>query len=299
MQQRTAITLQAHAKINLGLHILRKRADGYHDIETVFHRVNNFDTVTVERTTSGRIAIRCTHPEIPTDESNLCHKAAKLFYSETDHRPGLSISIEKQIPVGAGLGGGSSDAAAVLRACNLLHGYPLSDNTLGVIASQIGSDVPYFLHPDSAYATGRGEILDYFRLELPYWIVLVYPGIHIDTKWAYQSSTPNRSARHLNIRSLVQENLLQPRAWVNALRNDFEPVVFREYPVIMRVKEALLKAGADFALLSGSGSSVFGLFQDEVYAREIADSLSNTYEVWLTPPFFIPEPVITLRKEDE
>lgn len=299
MQQPTKITLQAYAKINLGLHILRKRADGYHDIETVFHRFDLFDTVTVEQSTFKGIAIRCNHPEIPADESNLCHKAAKLFYSEIDHRPELSISIDKNIPVGAGLGGGSSDAAAVLLACNMLHGYPLSDNALGFIASQIGSDVPYFLHPGSAYATGKGEILDYFRLELPYWIVLVYPGIHIDTKWAYQSSTPNRSAKQLKIKSLLQDNLLQPRTWVNTLRNDFESLVFQEYPVIMRVKEALLKAGADFALLSGSGSSVFGLYQDEMYAREIADSLSNMYNVWLTPPFFIPEPMTPERKEDE
>jgi 4-diphosphocytidyl-2-C-methyl-D-erythritol kinase len=299
MQQPTTITLQAYAKINLGLHILRKRADGYHDIETVFHRVNLFDSVTVERSTNEGIAIRCTHPEIPTDENNLCYKGAKLFYSEIDHLPDLSITIEKDIPVGAGLGGGSSDAAAILQACNMLYGYPLGDDTLGVIASRIGSDVPYFLQPGSAYATGRGEVLDYFHLELPYWIVLIYPRIHIDTKWAYQSSTPNHSLKKIAMKSLVQDNLLQPRTWVNALRNDFEPVVFGKFPVILRVKEALLKAGADFALLSGSGSSVFGLYQDEIYAREIAESLSSTYNVWITPPFFVPEPMTPERKADE
>ncbi len=296
MREPTTTSLYAFAKINLGLHILQKRADGYHDIETVFHRVNIFDTITVERNKSDRVVIQCSHPGIPTDQSNLCYKAAEYFYSEIGYDHELHISIEKNIPVGAGLGGGSSDAASVLRACNMLYGYPLDDNMLTGIASRIGSDVPYFLQAGSACATGRGELLEYFHLELPYWVVLVYPGVHIDTKWAYQSCTPNREAKNVNLKSLIQDNMLQPQTWVNALRNDFEPVVFQNHSVVMRVKEALIKGGADFALMSGSGSSVFGLFQDEVYAYEIAHSLSKTYDVWTTPPFFSPESIITERK---
>ena len=296
MQQPTTISLPAYAKINLGLHILRKRADGYHDIETIFHRIQISDTITVERNVTDTITIQCIHPEVPNNSDNLCYKAADLFFSEIGHTGELMITIDKNIPVGAGLGGGSSDAAAVLRACNMLYGYPLDDTALTGIASRIGSDVPYFLHSGSAYATGRGEILEYFELELPYWIVLVYPRIHIETKWAYQSSTPEREVKQSNLKSLVRDNVLQPRSWVNTLRNDFEAAVFREYPVIMRVKEALVKGGADFALMSGSGSSVFGLYQDEKYATEIAESLSSTYDVWITPPFFTPETITTERK---
>ncbi len=296
MQQPTTTTVNAYAKINLGLHILRKREDNYHDIETILHRINIYDSITVERKKSGEIFIHCTDPGIPTDTSNLCYKAAGLFYSTIEHEHELAITIEKNIPVGAGLGGGSSNAATVLRACNMLYGYPLDDSILTNLASRIGSDVPYFLHAGSAYATGRGETLEYFDLELPYWIVLVYPRIHIETKWAYQSYTPNRNMRNHNLKSLVQKNIMKPRSWVNTLRNDFEPIVFRTYPVVMRVKESLMKSGADFALMSGSGSSVFGLYQDETYAKEIAESLPATYDVWITPPFFVPDPIITERK---
>lgn len=298
MQEPTTTSLYAYAKINLGLHILRKRADRYHDIETVFHRVNVFDTITVERNKTGEIIIQCSHPDVPANNTNICYKAADNFYSEIGYDRELLITIDKNIPVGAGLGGGSSNAAAVLRACNMLYGYPLDEPALRGIASRIGSDVPYFLQSGSAYATGRGDILEYFQLELPYWIVLVYPHIHIETKWAYQSCIPNREVKNVKLKSLIQDNLMQPQAWVNALRNDFEPVVFREHPVVMRIKEALIKGGADFTLISGSGSSVFGLFQDELYANEIAASLAQTYDVWITPPFFSPESIITERKAD-
>lgn len=298
MQQPTTTTIHAYAKINLGLHILRKRKDDYHDIETILHRVNVCDRITIERIKAGNTVIRCNHPGIPADASNLCYKAAELFYSAIEREPELAITIEKTIPVGAGLGGGSSNAASVLRACNMLYGYPLDDGTLTGIASRIGSDVPFFLHPGSAYATGRGEILEYFDLELPYWIVLVYPRIQIETKWAYQSCSPNRNIRNINLKTFMLDNILNPGSLVNTLRNDFEPIVFRVHPVVMRVKEVLMKSGADFALMSGSGSSVFGLYQDETYAKEIAESLSETYDVWLTPPFFVPEPVITELKSN-
>jgi 4-diphosphocytidyl-2-C-methyl-D-erythritol kinase len=296
MQQPITVSINAFAKINLGLQILGKRHDGYHDIETILHRVDIYDVIEVRQNTSGGITVQCNHPDVPADSSNLCYKAAELFYSEIGEKPHLSIGIEKNIPIGAGFGGGSSDAAAVLLACNMLLGYPLGKETLRQIASRIGSDVPYFLHHGTAYATGRGDILEYFDLELPYWIVLVYPNIHIDTAWAYRAYAPNRSTKRIQLRSIVSDNLMRPGVWVNSLRNDFEPVVFREHSVIMRVKEALVKAGADFALMSGSGSSVFGLYQDEKYAKEIADSLSNTYPVWLTRPFFSPDSTIIERK---
>jgi len=298
MQTPGKTSIRCYAKINLGLHIIRKRTDGYHDIETVFHRVNLYDVVTVEKNNSRDIKIHCTNPEIPTNKSNICYKAANKFFSTVEYNQDLTISIEKNIPVGAGLGGGSSNAAAVLQACNKLYDYPIGEEILVNIASEIGSDVPYFMQSGSAYATGRGENLEYFNLELPYWIVLVYPHIHIDTAWAYQSCTPNQGLKSVDLRALVRDNMLQPRTWTNALRNDFEPVVFRAHPVIMRIKETLIRGGADFALMSGSGSSVFGLYQDEMYAREIAESLSQTYDVWLTPPFFNPETQPTEQKAD-
>lgn len=289
MHQAKHISLRAYAKINLGLQIFGKRDDGYHSIETVLHRVNIYDTITLRLHRKREVHIRCSHPEIPVDHTNLCHKAAELFYSRIDSPPQVDITIKKNIPIGAGLGGGSADAAVVLLACNTLHGSPLDDEALYRLAVDIGSDVPYFLRGGSAVARGRGEILEYFQLELPYWIVVVYPRIHISTKWAYDSFSLNPQLRQHDLKALVSENVMHPRTWVNSLRNDFEPSVFRNHPTVMRVKELLIRGGADFALMSGSGSSVFGLFQDQHYAEDIARELSQLYDVWLTPPFFSPE----------
>jgi 4-diphosphocytidyl-2-C-methyl-D-erythritol kinase len=289
MGQSKSIRLRAFAKINLGLQILGKRDDGYHSIETILHRVNLFDTLNVRRVDRPEIAIDCSHPGVPADATNLCYKAADIFFREIEMEPAIDIRLEKTIPVGAGLGGGSADAAAVLHACNTLFGTPLSDDLLCDLASQIGSDIPYFIRPGSAYATGRGERLEYLQINLPYWIVLVYPRVNISTKWAYQQFRSNPDVKQQDLRVFVTEKMLDPQSWVNALRNDFEPIVFRQYPVVMRVKEALVKGGADFALMSGSGSAVFGLFQDEQYARDISRELEKAYDVWLTPSFFTPE----------
>jgi 4-diphosphocytidyl-2-C-methyl-D-erythritol kinase len=294
----TTRTIRAFAKINLGLQILEKRGDGYHNIETVFHRINLYDDITVREYETAGIALSCTDPAVPADSGNLCYTAAKLFFDRIGKAPSIAVHIDKTIPAGAGLGGGSSDAAATLLACNEMYNYPLDGAALSEIAAAIGSDVPYFLHPGSAHARGRGELLEYFTLELPYWIVLANPSIPISTKWAYESFSTDLSLRRIDLKSLLCENIMTPRAWVNTLRNDFESIVFAAYPEIMRIKETLIRGGADFALMSGSGSSVFGLFQDERYAREIADALSRRYGVWITPPFFSPESITIKREHD-
>jgi 4-diphosphocytidyl-2-C-methyl-D-erythritol kinase len=282
-------TVKAYAKINLGLMILEKRTDGYHNIETIFHPVDIFDTITLSLSDNKSVAVTCSHPDVPSDESNLCHKAAVLFGESAGIQEGIQIHIKKNIPVGAGLGGGSSDAAAVIRSLSELYGFPLTDKELYSLAVSVGSDVPFFLKPGTAFATGRGEILNYFDLKLPYWIVVAFPNILVNTGWAYKSFRKSESAKDIDLKNLVTENLLKPRVWVNSLRNDFEPHVFSEYPAILHVKERLLKGGADFALLSGSGSSVFGLYQDERFAREIATELRDSCGTWITEPFFQPD----------
>jgi 4-diphosphocytidyl-2-C-methyl-D-erythritol kinase len=293
-----SIRLRAFAKINLGLQIIGERDDGYHSIETILHRIDLYDTLNVRRADRPEITVDCSHPGVPADATNLCYKAADIFFREIEMEPAVDIRLEKSIPVGAGLGGGSADAAAVLHACNTLFGMPLSDDLLCDLSSQIGSDIPYFIRPGSAYATGRGERLEYLKIKLPYWIVLVHPRIIVSTKWAYRQFSPNSSIKQQDLPALVTEKILDPKSWVNSLRNDFEPIVFKEYPIVMRVKEALMKGGADFALMSGSGSSVFGLFQDEHYARDIARELKKSYDVWITPPFFTPESSETGKPAD-
>ncbi len=279
-------TVDAFAKINLGLHILGKREDGYHSIATVLHRVRISDRITISRIPEQSILFSCSDPGIPDDSTNLCCRAADIFFREGGIRGGVRIHLEKEIPAGAGLGGGSSDAGAVLRVLDGLFGGTFDEEALLSIAARIGSDVPYFLKDGSAKATGRGEILEHFPLLLPYWIVVAYPNIQIDTKWAYRTLSLNNEIKQLDPFRLVADNLTQPRIWVNRLRNDFEPSVFHAYPEIMSVKERLVRGGADFALLSGSGSAVFGLFQNEQFAREIAENLQNTCRTWITEPFF-------------
>ncbi len=237
---------KAYAKINLGLRIIRKRGDGNHDIETVLHPVNIFDSIKFEDENRD-IVIECSDPTLPTDQSNLCWQAAEALRQETNVIRGVKIIIDKNIPIGAGLGGGSSDAALVLRELPKFWGVSVSGNRLHEIAASLGSDVPYFLRVGTALATGRGDFLEYFDFSLPYWIVIVYPNIRISTKWAYEQFKPNEYLKNIDLKQLLLENVDKPRVWVNKLRNDFEGIVFCAHEAVMRTKEALYVGGADFA----------------------------------------------------
>lgn len=278
------LTLKAYAKINFGLRILRKREDGYHDIETVFHRINVYDELTFEL--SPIITLRCSQAELPTDERNLCIRAAQLLQKRFCIRHGVSIFLKKNIPVGAGLGGGSSDAATTLLSLVQLWDISVSNEELYMLALQLGSDVPYFLQLGTAYATGRGEILDYFDLTVPYWIVVVYPDIHISTNWAYRSIQVGQRKSQITIKAILLEHINKPNFLVELLQNDFEPLVQRLHPVIYSVKKSLYDAGAVFTQMSGSGSAVYGLFSDESLARNLVDKLRKKYQVFITPPNF-------------
>ncbi|MDH7515787.1 MAG: 4-(cytidine 5'-diphospho)-2-C-methyl-D-erythritol kinase [Bacteroidota bacterium] len=277
----------AHAKINLGLQVYRRREDGFHEIETVFHRVDIADELLLRKTERG---IRCTTdaPSVPTDRRNLCVQAAEAFFALTGYTGGLDIHIHKVIPAGAGLGGGSSDAAALLRALPRLLGIRVSEDDLHALALSLGSDVPYFLHPGTAHARGRGEILTYFPLEIPYWVLIVYPGVPVSTAWAYGRYLfdPNRPA--YDLRNLLIECIGNPAVLAERLRNDLEPIVFAAHPETRCAKESLYESGAAFALMSGSGSTVFGFFPDEGTARASAARFPASYSVFLTAPSFRP-----------
>src|SRR5437867_6634005 len=179
------LDIRAYAKINLGLRILRKREDGYHEIETVFHRVNIFDEIRLSPSTG--ISLTCNDPDIPVNDDNLCMRAASALRDKYAVGKGVHIELKKTIPAGAGLGGGSSDAASTLLGLNQLWKLHLDRENLEPLALRIGSDIPYFLHEGSAYATGRGEKLEDIGIDIPCWIVLVYPKIQISTAWAYQN----------------------------------------------------------------------------------------------------------------
>ena len=287
------MTTRAYAKINLGLRILNRRDDGYHDIETVFRRINLFDELSFEP--ASTISLTCNQPDLPTDGRNLCVRTTELVQKISGTHQGVHITLKKNIPVGAGLGGGSADAATVLRTLPQWWGAGLSEQQLFALALEIGADVPYFLKAGTACATGKGEILDYFALEMPYWIVVVYPNLHVSTTWAYQNvraKSPKEKRKQATVRPSLKDILIQnindPRMLTNLLHNDFEPLVLRAHEPVARLRQSLSVAGADFAQMSGSGSSVYGLFLEEGHARDAARELANRFQVSLTPPHFEP-----------
>jgi 4-diphosphocytidyl-2-C-methyl-D-erythritol kinase len=285
--EQPTMTGRAYAKINLGLRIIRKREDGYHEIETVFHPVNLFDAIELEPE-GNEILIESSDPQLSSGRSNLCWKAADALRRERKAVHGVRIRIDKRIPVGAGLGGGSSDAALVLRELPKLWNLGIHDERLREIAASLGSDVPYFLRPGTAFATGRGEVLDYLELSLPYWIVIVYPGVRVATRWAYEHVTPTEELERRDLKRLLIENLDHPAEWRNKLKNDFEELVFQTHETVKQAKDILYNAGADFALMSGSGSAVFGLFRNEQTARAIVETTKKKFPVFLTEPNFKP-----------
>ncbi len=280
------LNLRAYAKINLGLQILGKRPDGYHNISTIFHRIGLYDEL--QFTPASSIQVESTSSAAPGDESNICHKAAVLLQKHFGVLDGVRISVRKNIPVGAGLGGGSSDAAVVLNNLPQFWGKQIDGRELHAIALELGSDVPYFLTPGSALGTGRGEILEYFPLHIPYFILLCNPNIHVSTAWAYTNFKPAGASQQLDLKSIVSEGMNNPRR-LESLRNDFEAVVFGQFPEIGNVKGMMLNNGAVFALMSGSGSSVFGLFSSEAQAVAASAVLQQKgHFTSITPPGFSP-----------
>ncbi len=271
------------AKINLGLRILERRTDGYHAIETVFHRIDLHDRLHFEP--SADILVASDSRDAPGGEANICFKAAELLRSRLGVLEGVRIVIRKRVPVGAGLGGGSSDAATVLKELPGYWGRTLPEPDLAELAVALGSDVPFFLRTRSALAKGRGEILQEFDLRMPYFILVCNPGVHISTAWAYQQVRPGIRHSSRSLLDIVIEGMSNPSVLRDELLNDFEPAVFASSPVVARVKQEMLRAGAVYASLSGSGSSVYGLFPDPASAGAAAGNFQRTgYVVSLTPP---------------
>lgn len=286
-QRENNLMFKAYAKINLGLRVLEKRPDGYHNIETIFHKIDVFDEI--EFLKSSTINVVSSSDEVPSDESNICFKAAKLLKEHLRVNEGVQISITKNIPAGAGLGGGSSDAATVLRELPKFWNRTVDEETLQRLALQLGSDVPFFLGNLSALGSDRGELLEYFALDIPYIILLCNPNIHVSTAWAYKHIAPDNSPRIKNQKDVLLEGMTKPLQLASGLKNDFEPAVFAEYPEILRVKETILRGGAIFASMSGSGSSVYGFFPKADSVAEVVQMLkAKGYKTFLTRPHFKP-----------
>lgn len=283
---------RAFAKINLGLRVLRRREDGFHDIETVFHRVDIHDDLGAEL--SPALSLNCDDPELPA-VGNLVLVAAEKLRERFDVRSGAAMTLKKRIPYGAGLGGGSADAAAALQLLCRLWRLDPSPGVLAEIALGIGADVPYFLGEGSAHATSLGEKLSYFPLVLPHTVLVVAPRICLSTRTAYQSVVPRGYTGADDLRTLLIRHLDRPDLLRNLLLNDFEGTVLRSHPAVGEIKSRLYECGADFCLLSGSGSALFAIFQREETAVETAGRLGAEHRIFLTRPGFTPDLRITER----
>ena len=253
----SVMRLNANCKINLGLHVLRRREDGYHDLESVMIPVRElYDVVDVERQegdgvcfTSHGIIIDCA------DDKNLCVRAARLM-QERYGVGGVAITLDKRVPFGAGLGGGSSDATAVIVAINEIYHIGLDRPTLAVLAAELGSDTSFFVYNEAMLCTGRGEIMERVDIDLRgKYLVVAKPSEGVSTAEAYRGVRPRVPVRNL------KELLRQPiSAWQGSVVNDFEPHILVAHPAIAELKQRLLAAGALYASMSGSGSAVFAIY---------------------------------------
>jgi 4-diphosphocytidyl-2-C-methyl-D-erythritol kinase len=260
-----SITLRAFAKINLSLRVRERRSDGFHEVQSILQAISLFDTLTIE-TRRGPFEIRCGAPGVPTDRSNLVWKSAQRLW-EAAGRAGephdVRVTLDKQIPSQAGLGGGSSDAAAALLGFRRLWKLRLLDGQIRAIAAELGSDVPYFLVGGTALALGRGEQV-YPLQELPrHWAVLAVPPFGVSTRDAYDWLVADRRQK---------EGLQQAR---DARSNDLESAVIDRHPLIGTIKQRLTERGAEMAAMSGSGSTVFGVFKTQRGAKAAARVLER------------------------
>jgi len=267
----------SHCKVNLLLNILRKRADGFHELETVMQPVPLCDQLEFSRGGSG-VQLTCSSPALPVDAGNLVFRAAENFLHSASIKEGVRIHLQKNVPLAAGLGGGSSNAAVTLTALNEIFGSPLSGQKLTELASALGSDVPFFLQDKPALATGRGEnitSLEPFAALRGVSLLLIHPGFGISTAWAYQQlakfpqALNGQSGRAQRLVSLLQSNDLTAAA--PELYNSLEAPALRKYPILVLFQEFLREHGAAATLMSGSGSTTFALIKGQKAAEGLRE----------------------------
>lgn len=266
-RERRRATLLAPAKVNLALRVVGRRDDGYHDIDSIFVPVGVHDEVEIEWSPgAAAVELACDDPALPRGAGNIAWQAAETFLEASRARGRVRVSLRKRIPAGAGLGGGSSDAAAVLRLLAHIAGDP-PGAPLAALAKRLGADVPFFLECRPARVRGIGDVIEPLADFRPLWLAIVFPGFPVVTRWAYERLDQSLTARGAvdTIRGFGAVG-----GKVDYGSNDFEEVVGERYPSIVELKHALLEAGAASAGLSGSGSAVFGVFEDERAARRAA-----------------------------
>jgi len=273
------LTVNSYAKINIGLKIINQRIDSYHNIETVFQEVQFHDIITIKKINEG-YKLSSNNVDFPMESSNTCVQAYLRLKKEFPKLKGVKIHINKNIPMGSGLGGGSSNAASTIIGINNLYDIGLTTPQLKNISQDIGADVPFFIEGGIQHGQGIGDKLTPLKIKLPYTILLVFPNNTVNTRWAYSQirNKLERPIKAVNFADLMEKEMIP----FQLFENDFEKIVFSTYPEIGLIKNKLLKNNARFASLSGSGSTVFGFFNDEADAISAELLFSKSFKTIIT-----------------
>ena len=274
------LVLKSHAKVNIGLQIRNQRPDGYHNIHTIFQELDFHDTIRLEKRDSN-CQFSSNVDWLAKDDSNLCVMAWQKMV-DVFGLGGVSIELEKRIPAGGGLGGGSSNAATILKGLRKLYKLDVSDDELENIGIDLGADVPFFIKGKTQIGDGIGEILKPIKTVINGCYLLVVPDLHIDTKWAYGEfkNILDRPNEIVNFLGFIRKEIIP----FELFENDFEAIVVPAYPEIGQIKNSLRVHGARFASLSGSGSTVFGVFDEDADAKSAESHFSSRYNTFITNP---------------
>ena len=263
------ISLKALAKINLGLDVVRRREDGYHEVRMIMQTIHLYDKLDIKKTKESGISIASNLSYVPTNESNLVYKAGKLLMDEFDIKEGVHVDLTKRIPVAAGMAGGSTDAAAMLYGMNEIFGLGLSRKDLMERGVKIGADVPYCLMRGTALAEGIGEKLTSLPPMVKCPVLIAKPAISVSTKFVYENLKLDENTVHPDIDKMIEDIKKKDLNAIAAdMGNVLESVTIPEYPIITEIKERMMASGAVNAMMSGSGPTVFGLFADEETAKK-------------------------------
>ena len=283
------IRLKARAKINLGLDVVRRREDGYHEVKMVMQMLRLYDQIDIEKTQESGILVRSNLSFLPTDERNIAYKAAKVMIDQFGLEQGVIIRIEKHIPVAAGMAGGSTDCAAVLYGMNKLFGLRLNQKKLREIGVKLGADVPYCLMRQTALSEGIGEILTPISPLQDCPILIAKPSVSVSTRHVYEHLKLDEQTMHPDIGGIVTALADGDLYGVtDRMANVLETVTVPEHPVIDEIKKQMMASGAVNALMSGSGPTVFGIFDDEEKAKKACEDMKASglaRQIYLTRPF--------------
>ncbi len=277
--------LRAYAKVNLGLRVLHRRDDGYHELDTYFLQISLADQLFFEKTGSAKLVFTCNWPEIPADQSNLCVRAYHLIAAKMGRELGLQLHLQKNVPAGGGLGGGSSDAAMTLMAINHIYRLGWSKKDLHQLALQLGSDVSFFLEGGLCRGQGRGEILSPLASLPQFWILLIVPGIAVSTASVYKNIKLGLTKSYRNSTFALLNFVPFDGCDIELLGvNDLEEVVFARHPELLAIKDKLQRAGALLANMTGSGAVVFGVFGSYEQAHQTQEEFRSEYRTIVARP---------------